>query len=103
MTRSPSHLLLCVALGEGLSVTELGTSIYDGFVASNTGFSGNSYSPDQHCLAWTSADPLLIARVGFTYPSDPVDVPTWASNGHWISAGPINCQKPLLHLYCLEI
>ncbi len=89
--------------GEGLSITELGTSLYDLYVATNTSFSGNSYSPDQHCLAWTSTDPLLKVRVGLTFPSDPGKLQAWVSNGEWVSKLTLGCTKPVLHLYCLEI
>lgn len=90
-------------LGEGLSITEHGTSLHDQYVATNTAPSGNSYSPDQHCLAWTSADPLLAARVGLTFPSDPDDLQAWLSNGQWIGKKSVGCMKLWLHLYCLEI
>lgn len=89
--------------GEGLSITEFGTSLYDEPVATNTSPSGDRYSPDQHCLAWTSADPLLKARVGLTYPSEPEDLPSWLADGGWTSWLTRKCEKPQLHLYCLEI
>ncbi|HEY0133221.1 MAG TPA: hypothetical protein VGB85_04050, partial [Nannocystis sp.] len=100
---SHAKLLYEGPLGEGLSVTELGESLYDTAVATNTSPSGKSYSPDQHCLAWTSADPLLKARYGFTFPSDPGQLAGWASNGEWVSKSFVGCKDPILHLYCLEI
>jgi len=100
---SHAKLLAEGPLGEGLSVTELGTSLYKGHVASNTAPSGNSYSPDQHCLAWTSADPLLAARIGLTFPIEPDDVPAWVQDGEWIGVVSRKCDKLEFHLYCLEI
>jgi len=100
---SHAKLLYEGPLGEGLSVTEHGTSLYDAYAATNTGPSGNNYSPDQHCLAWTSADPLLKARVGLTYPSEPGDIQSWLTQGGWTTWMTLKCQKPALHLYCLEI
>jgi len=103
LANSHAKLLGEGPLGEGLSVTELGTSVLNKHVATNTAPNGNSYSPDQHCLAWTSADPLLMARIGFTFPSDPDDLPAWVQGGQWISIGKYKCDKLELHLYCLEI
>jgi hypothetical protein len=100
---SHAKLLYQGPLDEGVSVTELGTSLYDELVATNTAPNGTSYSPDQHCLAWTSDDPLLKARVGLTFPSDPDDIPMWVQNGRWISAWTFTCDMPMYHLYCLEI
>jgi len=103
LANSHAKLLGEGPLGEGLSVTELGTSVLNKYVATNTAPNGNSYSPDQHCLAWTSADPLLVARIGLTFPSDPGDLPAWTQGGEWISWGTRKCDKLEFHLYCLEI
>lgn len=90
-------------LGEGLSVTEYGDSIYDDYVATNTSPGGGSWSKDQHCLGWQSADPMLKARAGRTYPGDPGAVGAWASNGQWINYLTFNCSANIYHLYCLEL
>jgi hypothetical protein len=105
MKVADSHAKLLVEgpLAEGISVTELGVSIYDEIVATNTTPHGNTYSPDQHCLGWTSADPLLKARVGLTFPGDPGAKQDWLLDGQWIGRGTATCDKPYLHLYCLEI
>ncbi len=100
---SHAKLLAMGPLAEGLSVTELGTSVYNNDVASNTAPSGASYSPDQHCLGWTSADPLHKARVGLTFPVEPGDLPAWQNGGQWIDRITRDCKKGLFHLYCLEI
>ena len=103
LAESHAALLAMGPLGEGLSVTELGTSLFEKYVASNTAPSGASYSPDQHCLAWTSADPLHKARVGLTFPVEPGDVAAWQTGGQWIDRITMDCAKTLFHLYCLEI
>lgn len=103
VAESHAKLLFQGPLDEGLSVTELGTTLYNKLVATNTAPNGNSYSPDQHCLAWTSSDPLLTARVGLTFPSGPADLPAWVQDGEWVSWGTYKCDKPMYHLYCLEI
>ena len=102
---SDSHagLLTQGPQGEGLSVTEFGASLYERYVATNTDPDGSRHSPDQHCLAWTSADPLLKARVGLTYPSEPEDLPSWLAEGGWATWLTLKCEKLALHLYCLEI
>ena len=100
---SHAALLFQGPLGEGISVTEDGASLYDVRVATNTTPGGNSYAPDQHCTAWTAADPLLKVRVGLTFPADADDIPAWSSNGWWVSALTWQCDKPKLHLYCLEV
>ena len=103
LAESHAKLLYQGPLDEGLSVTEYGTTLYDKLVATNTAPNGNSYSPDQHCLAWTSDDPLLTARVGLTFPSNPDDLPAWVQEAEWVSRGKFTCDVPVYHLYCLEI
>ncbi len=100
---SHAKLLAEGPTGEGISVTESGTSIYGALVATNTSPSGTSFSMDQHCLAWTSAEPLLKARVGVTFPEDPADAKLWLTDGGWVGMLTLTCYKPVLHLYCLEI
>lgn len=100
---SHAALLLQGPLGEGFSVTESGASLYGARVATNTTPGGNSYAPDQHCMAWTAADPLLKVRVGLTFPANADDGQAWSSNAWWVSYFTLKCDKPLFHLYCLEI
>lgn len=100
---SHATLLSQGPLGEGISVTESGVSLYDGAVATNTTPGGTSYAPDQHCTAWTAADPLLKIRVGITFPVDADDVPAWSFDGWWVNAFTWKCDKLEFHLYCLEL
>ncbi len=100
---SHAALLFQGPLAEGISVTEGGASLYDARVATNTTPGGNSYAPDQHCTAWTTADPLLKVRVGLTFPADADDILAWSSNGWWVSDLTRQCNNPELHLYCFEI
>lgn len=63
-------------LDEGISITETGAALYERYVVTNTAPGGSSFSPDQHCQGWTSADPAYKARVGlnaylWTHPSGP--------------------------------
>ncbi len=89
-------------LGEGISITELGTSLYDEHVAANTTPGGKSHAPDQHCQGWTSADPLHKARAGLTFVSEQDNYADWFLHGGWVSRLTLKCDWPL-HLYCLEI
>lgn len=100
---SHAALLAQGPLGEGLSVTELGTSILNEFVATNTAPSGKNFNTKDPCVGWTSADPLVETRVGLTYPNDPGDVQPWLIDGWWTSMLAKACNKTQFHLYCLEI
>ena len=92
-------------LGQGISVTEDGATLYGGEVASNTKPGGIRFSDDQHCKGWTSADGLLYkARIGFTaVPADSPDADTWKDQLWWTGFGDRPCTKIRFHLYCLEI
>ena len=100
---SHAALLAQGPLGEGLSVTELGTTLLNERVATNTAPNGSAFPGDHHCQAWTSADPEFEARTGITFPGDPGDWQPWLINGAWTSAFTRKCDKAELHLYCLEI
>lgn len=91
-------------LGEGILVTEYGTTLYTESVATNTAPGGVSFSPDQDCQGWTSADPTFKARVGLTaVPVNSPDVDTWKNEQWWTGIKSWQCDKPSFHLYCLEI
>ena len=91
-------------LGEGISVTEHGSTLYEKNVATNTAPGGGSFSPDQHCQGWTSADAAHSGRVGLTaVPIDSLDAATWKIEQWWTGVLARPCNKTLFHLYCLEI
>ncbi len=101
---SLTALLVEGPLGEGISATETGASLYTKRVATNTAPGGVHFSPDQHCQEWTSSDVAHKARVG--YNAVPADSPQW-SDWHttqaWLGATSLQCDKKDMHLYCLEI
>lgn len=91
-------------LGEGIVVTENGTSLYAQYVATNTAPGGLSFSPDQHCQGWTSAQPAYAGRVGLSgVPMGSPDAMAWKSMQAWTGAVSWPCHKNVFHLYCLEI
>lgn len=91
-------------LGEGILVTEYGDTLYTESVATNTAPGGISFSPDQDCQGWTSADPAFKARVGLTaVPVNSPDADAWKDEQWWTGIKSWQCDKPYLHLYCLEI
>lgn len=91
-------------LGEGISVTEHGSALYTKDVATNTAPGGGSFSPDQHCQGWTSADPVYSGRVGLNgFPKDSPDAGAWNINQWWTGIKSWQCNKTLFRLYCLEI
>jgi hypothetical protein len=90
-------------LGEGISVTEIGTSLYKANVATNTQPGGISFGP-QHCQSWTSSDGADPARVGHSgVPVDAADADTWKAELWWTGFAIWSCNKTFFHLYCLEI
>lgn len=91
-------------LGEGIVVTESGTSLYEQYVATNTAPGGLSFSPDQHCQGWTSAEPAYAGRVGLSgVPMGSPDAMAWKTQQAWTGAVSWPCHKKVFHLYCLEI
>jgi hypothetical protein len=91
-------------LGEGISITEKATTIYMKSVATNTAPGGLSYSPDQHCQGWTSADPAYEARTGLNgLPLDSPNAEAWKDQQWWTGAESWHCNKAIFHLYCLEL
>lgn len=99
-----ASLLTDGPLDEGIAATETGAPIYKNNVATNTAPGGGSFSPDQHCQGWTSADAAFKARIGLNaLPANAPDLPQWQSEQWWIGALAWLCDKKDLHLYCLEI
>ncbi len=91
-------------LGEGISVTEHGVTLYDGNVATNTQPGGISFGPDHHCQSWTSAKGEHLARVGHSgVPANAPDATTWKTELWWTGFWIWSCDKTFFHLYCLEI
>lgn len=91
-------------LGQGISVTEAGTTLAEMYVATNTAPGGLSFSPDQHCQGWTSMDGAYKGRAGFNAVAvDSPDVETWETEQWWTGIDYWHCDKSLFHLYCLEI
>ena len=91
-------------LGEGIVLTETGAALYELNVATNTAPGGFSFSPDQHCQGWTSADAAFQGRIGLNaLPANAPDAAVWKSQQWWISALSRQCSKGDFHLYCLEI
>ena len=91
-------------LGEGIAVSEIGAALYNVPVMTNTAPGGTSFSPDQHCQDWTSADAAHQARVGFNaMPADAPEWSAWKDSQSWIGALSTGCDKEWFHLYCLEI
>lgn len=99
-----ASLIAAGPLGEGISVTEHGATLYLEYVATNTAPGGLRFSPDQHCQGWTSAEPVYLARTGFSgVASDSPDFAVWKSEQLWTGTKSWACNKDELHLYCLEI
>jgi len=91
-------------LGEGISVTEHGSTLYNVTVATNTAPGGGSFSPDQHCQGWTSADAAYWGRVGLSaVPVDSPDAAAWKAELWWTGIAGQHCDKAQFFLYCLEI
>jgi len=91
-------------LGDGISVTEDGTTLTKRYVATNTQPGGLSFSDHQHCLGWTSADGALSARLGLNaVPMDSPDAGAWKAEQWWTGVNDLRCDKTFFHLYCLEI
>ncbi len=91
-------------LGEGISVAETGVTLYKKLVATNTAPGGLSFSPDQDCQGWTSADGAFWARVGLNaLPAKAPDADAWKTEMWWTGVSSWRCDKVSLHLYCLEI
>lgn len=91
-------------LGEGIVVSEHGSTLYEVWVATNTAPGGLRFSPDQHCQGWTSAKPEHVGRVGLSgLPLDSPDAMAWKTKQAWTGALSWPCNKDVFHLYCLEI
>jgi hypothetical protein len=91
-------------VGEGITVTETGATLYEQLVATNTAPGGTIFSPDQHCQGWTSANVAHKARVGLNgVPTDSPDWPSWQATQLWLSIVSVQCNKEIFRLYCLEI
>ena len=99
-----NSLLAAGPLGEGVSVTETGTSLYGKDVATNTAPGGLHYSPDQHCQEWTSDDMAYKGRFGINaVPQGSPGWSDWQTKQAWIGVASLLCDKKDFHLYCLEI
>jgi hypothetical protein len=99
-----NSLLAAGPLGEGVSVTETGDSLYGKDVATNTAPGGLHYSPDQHCQEWTSDDMAYKGRFGINaVPQDSPGWSDWQTKQAWIGVASLLCDKKDFHLYCLEI
>ena len=97
-------LIAAGPLGDGISVDETGTVLYEKPVATNTAPNGLHFSPEQHCQGWTSADVAHKARFGVN--GLPVDSPGWSdwkTTQAWTGAASYQCNQQEFHLYCLEI
>ncbi len=91
-------------LGDGISVTEDGTTLDEKYVVTNTQPGGISFNSEQHCLGWTSKDGAYKARVGFNSMSaKSPDAETWKTAQWWTGIDYWHCDKTFFHLYCLEI
>ena len=91
-------------LGEGIVVTEDGSSLYKEYVATNTAPGGLHFSPDQHCQAWTSMAPGFKGRTGFSgVPMGSPNAMDWKAEQWWTGVYQWPCNEPIFHLYCLEI
>lgn len=91
-------------LGEGISVTEHGASLYEVYVATNTAPGGIHYNAVAHCQDWTSASDANDARAGFNaLPPGSPDAALWQAEQWWTGVEERPCNKALFHLYCLEI
>lgn len=99
-----ASLIAAGPLGEGISVTEHGATLYSVGVATNTALGGLRFSPDKHCQGWTSAEPVYQGRVGLSgVPMASPDFAVWKSELRWTGAQNWTCNKAAFHLYCLEI
>ncbi|MBZ5708209.1 hypothetical protein [Nannocystis pusilla] len=87
----------------GISMTELGTSIFQKLVWTNTDPFGEVFSASEHCSGWTVADPGASVRIGMNAPSVEAgpEWDAWQQQRHWTSALQSTCHKPR-RLYCFE-
>lgn len=91
-------------LGEGISVTEDGSTLSQQYVATNTQPGGIRFNATEHCVGWTSADGAEFARLGLnTLPLDSDDFDTWKAEQWWTGVNALRCNKTFFHIYCLEI
>lgn len=102
--------LLADGPGDGISVTELRTTLMNAPVWTNTAVTGEVFSDTDHCKNWTSADPkkpdntLSEASTGFNaVPKLPADDWDEWSDGRWWThyLFPLGCNYTA-HLYCIE-
>lgn len=99
-----TELLEMGPLGEGISATEYGSTLYEVYAATNTAPGGISFSPEENCLGWTSAKPEYTGRVGFSaLPVNSPDAMLWQAEQWWTGVKSRQCDKAVFHLYCLEI
>jgi hypothetical protein len=89
--------------GEGIRVDEFGTPLPPSKVWTNTGITGEPYSPVDDCGDWSSTAPGLSARVGYSHvPHEPEEEwEQWQAQKQWTSRQGWDCYD-LARLYCFE-
>ncbi|MDC0718334.1 hypothetical protein [Nannocystis bainbridge] len=87
----------------GIARTELGDSVFNRPVWTNTSAFGEIFSIDDHCENWLAADIMLVARRGFNalVLEQGVDWDLWRAERWWTSFETSQC-KQLAHLYCID-
>jgi hypothetical protein len=88
----------------GITMTEVGETIYKALVWTGTASDGLAYNDDLDCDDWSAADPLLQGRVGNSGPDktvDPAAWQTWKAEGRWTSSATFLCTFEY-RLYCFE-
>lgn len=88
---------------DGIRVDEFGKPLPPSLVWTNTSVAAAPFSPLDHCQAWDSASPELIARVGRSHlPKQPADQwKTWHDERQWTSLMYLKCSG-MARLYCFE-
>ncbi|MFZ6182429.1 hypothetical protein [Nannocystis pusilla] len=87
----------------GIARTELGDSLIQQPVWTNTSAFGETFSISDHCEAWLSASDLATARQGLNALAveDGPDWESWRDERWWTSYLNQRCNK-LAHLYCID-
>lgn len=87
----------------GISLTELHEPIFDWRVWTNTSAAGEVFSVTHHCLAWSSADGVNVARQGRNalVDEDGPEWQAWRDQRWWTSYLSQFCNKTA-RLYCID-
>lgn len=89
--------------GDGITVSELRTTLMQVRVWTNTAVNGEVFSETDHCDNWTSTANQSGARTGNNaVPKLPADMwNEWSAEKQWTSFLPLSCSYSA-HIYCIE-